>query len=221
MPCTATASCEAPRSSRTTSGSAPPATRRSPRRRARSRPRNCPPPGVKWTFAPCIAVPRDERWGRTYEGFGETPELASMFAPAVVRGLQGEKLGAPESVIACAKHFVADGATDKGVDQGDAKISEQELRAIHLPGYAAAVKAGVGSIMASYQQLERPAPARAEVPAHRRAQGRAGLPGLRGFRLGRHRQHEHQLQGERRQRHQRRRRHGHGGRRVQTSSSAP
>ena len=106
--------------------------------------------GVRWTFAPCIAVPRDERWGRTYEGFGETPELASMFAPAVVRGIQGEKLGSTESVIACAKHFVADGGTDKGVDQGDAKISEQELRAIHLPGYVAAVKAGVGSIMASY-----------------------------------------------------------------------
>jgi beta-glucosidase len=106
--------------------------------------------GVRWTFAPCIAVPRNERWGRTYEGFGETPELASLAAPAAVRGLQGEKLGAPESVIACAKHFVADGATKDGIDQGDAVISEQELRAIHLPGYAAAVKAGVGSIMASY-----------------------------------------------------------------------
>ena len=106
--------------------------------------------GIKWTFAPCIAVPRDERWGRTYEGFGETPELATLFAPAVVRGLQGEKLGASESIIACAKHFVADGATYKGEDRGDAKISEQELRAIHLPGYAAAVKAGVGSVMASY-----------------------------------------------------------------------
>lgn len=106
--------------------------------------------GIRWTFAPCIAVPRDERWGRTYEGFGETPELASMFAPAIVRGLQGEKLGAPESVVACAKHFVSDGGTDKGVDQGDAKISEDELRAIHLPGYIAAVKAGVGSVMVSY-----------------------------------------------------------------------
>ena len=106
--------------------------------------------GIRWTFAPCIAVPRDERWGRTYEGFGETPELASMFAPAVVKGLQGEKLGSPDSVIACAKHFVSDGGTDKGSDQGDAKISEQELRAIHLPGYAAAVKAGVGSVMVSY-----------------------------------------------------------------------
>jgi beta-glucosidase len=106
--------------------------------------------GVRWTFAPCIAVPRDERWGRTYEGFGETPELATMFAPPMVKGLQGEKLGEPDAVIACAKHFVADGGTDKGIDQGDAKISEQELRAIHLPGYAAAVKAGVGSVMVSY-----------------------------------------------------------------------
>jgi beta-glucosidase len=95
-------------------------------------------------------VPRNERWGRTYEGFGETPELASLAAPAAVRGLQGEKLGAPESVIACAKHFLADGGTKDGIDQGDAVISEQELRAIHLPGYVAAVKAGVGSIMASY-----------------------------------------------------------------------
>ena len=106
--------------------------------------------GVRWTFAPCIAVPRNERWGRTYESFGETPELASMFAPAAVRGLQGEKLGSPESVIACAKHFLADGGTKDGIDQGDAVISEEELRAIHLPGYAAAVKAGVGSIMVSY-----------------------------------------------------------------------
>jgi beta-glucosidase len=106
--------------------------------------------GIRWTFAPCIAVPRDERWGRTYEGFGETPELASMFAPPMVKGLQGDKLSEPDSVIACAKHFVADGGTDKGVDQGDAKVSEQDLRAIHLPGYAAAVKAGVGSVMVSY-----------------------------------------------------------------------
>jgi len=106
--------------------------------------------GIKWAFAPCIAVPRDERWGRTYEGFGETAELSSMFAPSVVRGMQGEKLGAPGSIVACAKHFVADGGTDKGTDQGDAKISEQELRAIHLPGYAAAVKAGLGSVMVSF-----------------------------------------------------------------------
>jgi beta-glucosidase len=103
--------------------------------------------GVDWTFAPCIAVPRDERWGRTYEGFGETPELATMMAPAAVRGLE-QAPGA--GVLACAKHFLADGGTRGGKDQGDAVISEDELRTIHLPGYAAAVKAGVGSVMVSY-----------------------------------------------------------------------
>jgi len=102
--------------------------------------------GVHWTFAPCIAVPRDERWGRTYEGFGETPALAVALAPAVVRGLQ--EAAAP--VLACAKHFVGDGGTHLGKDQGDTRVGEAELRAIHLPGYAAAVRAGVGSIMVSY-----------------------------------------------------------------------
>jgi beta-glucosidase len=101
--------------------------------------------GVRWTFAPCIAVPRDERWGRTYEGFGETPDLAAMMAPAAVRGFQ-----AAGSVLACAKHFLADGGTAGGRDQGDARISEAELRAIHLPGYQAAIAAGVGSIMVSF-----------------------------------------------------------------------
>jgi beta-glucosidase len=107
--------------------------------------------GIPWTFAPCIAVPRDERWGRTYEGFGETPELAEMMAAAVVKGLQGEP-GQPEAVLACAKHFLGDGGTSQGKDQGDTICSEAELRAIHLPGYAAAIKAGVGSIMASFSR---------------------------------------------------------------------
>jgi beta-glucosidase len=101
--------------------------------------------GVRWTFSPCIAVARDERWGRTYESFGETPDLASMMAPAAVRGFQGGG-----RLLACAKHFLADGGTSGGVDQGDARISEAELRAIHLPGYQAAVDAGVGSIMVSF-----------------------------------------------------------------------
>jgi beta-glucosidase len=101
--------------------------------------------GVRWTFAPCIAVPRDERWGRTYEGFGETPDLAAMMAPAAVRGFQSSG-----SVLACAKHFLADGGTAGGQDQGDARMDEAELRAIHLPGYQAAVAAGVGSIMVSF-----------------------------------------------------------------------
>jgi beta-glucosidase len=107
--------------------------------------------GIPWTFAPCIAVPRDERWGRTYEGFGETAELSEMMAAATVKGLQGEP-GRPDAVLACAKHFLGDGGTAGGKDQGDTICSEQELRAIHLPGYAAAVKAGVGSIMVSFSR---------------------------------------------------------------------
>ncbi len=111
--------------------------------------------GTDWAFAPCIAVPQDDRWGRTYEGFGETPELAAMLGAAEIRGLQGAR--APWSVIACAKHFVADGGTTWGtgtqatpLDQGDARIADSVLRRIHLPGYVAAVREGVGTVMASY-----------------------------------------------------------------------
>lgn len=111
--------------------------------------------GTDWAFAPCIAVPQDDRWGRTYEGFGETPELAAMMGAAEVRGLQGTS--SPWSVIACAKHFLADGGTTWGtgtqktqLDQGDARVSMDELRRVHLPGYRAAVRAGVGTVMASY-----------------------------------------------------------------------
>jgi beta-glucosidase len=106
--------------------------------------------GIDWTFAPCVAVPRDERWGRTYEGFGETAELASQLGAAAVRGLQSADLGQAGAVLSCAKHFLADGATLGGKDQGDAPISEEELRAIHLPAYREAVRAGVGSVMISY-----------------------------------------------------------------------
>lgn len=107
--------------------------------------------GLDWTFGPCIAVPRDERWGRTYEGFGETPELAVMMGAAAVRGFQGTELGAsPTSVLACAKHFVGDGGTTGGHDQGNTEVDEQTLRQIHLPGYLAAIQAGAGSIMVSF-----------------------------------------------------------------------
>jgi beta-glucosidase len=99
--------------------------------------------GLDWTFSPCIAVARDERWGRTYESFGETPELVSEMAAAAVRGYQ-------PAILACAKHYLADGGTAGGRDQGDARMDEAALRAIHLPGYRAAVAAGVGSVMASF-----------------------------------------------------------------------
>src|ERR1044072_6821349 len=70
--------------------------------------------GINWTFAPCVTVPRDERWGRTYEGFGEAPELARDLGEAAVRGFQGNDLGDPLSILACAKHYVGDGGTSMG-----------------------------------------------------------------------------------------------------------
>ncbi len=113
--------------------------------------------GINWTFGPCVTVPRDERWGRTYEGFSEDPDLVEVLGEAGVRGFQGRNLSDPLSVLACAKHYVGDGGTTfgsagggKGLDQGDTRVDEQTLRRIHLKPYIAAVNAGVGSIMPSY-----------------------------------------------------------------------
>ena len=114
--------------------------------------------GIQWTFAPCVTVPQDIRWGRTYEGFSEDPALVRQLGEAAVRGLQGVDLASPLSLLACAKHYVGDGGTSyvagpggRGrLDQGDTKVDEQTLRRIHLQGYISTVKAGVGSIMPSY-----------------------------------------------------------------------
>jgi beta-glucosidase len=113
--------------------------------------------GIQWTFAPCVCVPQDARWGRTYEGFSEDPELVALLGAATIKGFQGPSLHEPLSVLATAKHYVADGGTafgtgvgGRGLDQGDARIDEPTLRRIHLRPYAAAVAAGVGSIMVSY-----------------------------------------------------------------------
>lgn len=110
--------------------------------------------GIEWTFAPTLTVPRDDRWGRTYEGYSEDPNLVASYAGAMVEGLQG-KLGTREfldgkHVIASAKHFLADGGTFEGRDQGDAKISEAELRDIHGAGYYPALAAGSQTVMASF-----------------------------------------------------------------------
>ena len=106
--------------------------------------------GMHWTFGPCVTVPQDERWGRTYEGFGETPGLVADLGAAAVRGFQGEDLSRPGGVLASAKHYVGDGGTTNGIDQGDTRVDEATLRGLHLPGYVAAVKAGVGTVMASF-----------------------------------------------------------------------
>ncbi|MEV6109580.1 glycoside hydrolase family 3 protein [Streptomyces sp. NPDC051940] len=112
--------------------------------------------GIRWTFAPCVCVPRDDRWGRTYEGYSEDPSIAGALGAAAVRGFQGTAVG-PSSVLATAKHYVADGGTAYGtgdsgylIDQGDARISEAELRSVHLPPYRDAIAAGAGSVMVSY-----------------------------------------------------------------------
>ncbi|SEU12534.1 glycoside hydrolase family 3 N-terminal domain-containing protein [Nonomuraea wenchangensis] len=105
--------------------------------------------GVDWNFAPCVCVARNDRWGRTYESFGETPALPSEMT-TFITGLQGTALNGPASVLATAKHYVGDGGTTGGVDQGDTQLSEAELRAIHLPPFRAAVEKGVGSVMISF-----------------------------------------------------------------------
>jgi beta-glucosidase len=110
--------------------------------------------GVDWAFAPVVAPARDERWGRTYEAFGEAPDLAALMGQAAVRGLQGARLGQrPASVLACAKHFLGDGATKEGVDRGDDDLDESQIRSLVLSPYAKAVEAKVGSIMASYSSV--------------------------------------------------------------------
>jgi beta-glucosidase len=114
--------------------------------------------GIQWTFAPCVTVPQDPRWGRTYEGFSENPQLVAELGEAAVRGFQGADLSNPLSILACAKHYIGDGGTafgsggrgGKGLDQGDTRVDEATLRRVHLPAYISAVKAGVGSIMPSY-----------------------------------------------------------------------
>ena len=102
--------------------------------------------GMHWAFGPCVAVPQDERWGRTYEGYGEAPELAVMLGPAAVRGLQGA--GVP--VVASVKHYAGDGGTTRGIDQGNTEVDEATLRAVHLAGYGPSIKAGAATVMASY-----------------------------------------------------------------------
>ncbi|MDR1829137.1 MAG: glycoside hydrolase family 3 protein [Candidatus Fibromonas sp.] len=109
---------------------------------------------VDLIFGPAISVPQNERWGRVYEGFGETAELAAMMGAAMVRGLQGEKYNADWRVISTAKHYLADGSTTNGKDRGNnATITDEELREIHLPGYEAVVEQGVLSVMASFNQI--------------------------------------------------------------------
>ncbi|MGW2052613.1 glycoside hydrolase family 3 protein [Streptomyces sp. NPDC001840] len=121
--------------------------------------------GIPWDFAPCLCVARDERWGRTYESFGEDPALV-ISMDTVINGMQGPASGAQldrnDKVLATAKHFVGDGGTQYGssttgsytIDQGVTKVTRKELETIHLAPFKDAVKRGVGTVMPSYSSLE-------------------------------------------------------------------
>ena len=109
--------------------------------------------GIAWAFAPMLDIARDPRWGRIVEGAGEDPFLASAIAAAQVRGFQGDYIGSPDHVLACMKHFAGYGAAEGGRDYDASYISDAQLYNVYLPPFHAAVKAGVGSAMSAYMDL--------------------------------------------------------------------
>ncbi|MEU7059828.1 glycoside hydrolase family 3 N-terminal domain-containing protein [Streptomyces sp. NPDC046197] len=135
--------------------------------------------GVPWDFAPCLCVTRDERWGRSYESFGEDPALVQSME-TVIQGLQGHAdgrdLSRNDKVLATAKHFLGDGGTEYGssttgtykIDQGVTRITRQQLEAIHLAPYETAVDRGIGSVMPSYSSLDILGDGKGAVKMHAR-----------------------------------------------------
>lgn len=109
--------------------------------------------GIRWTFSPMVDIARDARWGRMAEGAGEDPYLGSVMAAAYVRGYQGSRLDAPDSIAACAKHYVGYGAAEAGRDYNSTEISEHTLRQYYLPPFHAAVEAGTASLMSAFNSL--------------------------------------------------------------------
>ncbi|KOV88746.1 glycosyl hydrolase [Streptomyces sp. NRRL WC-3618] len=149
--------------------------------------------GVPWDFAPCLCVSRDERWGRTYESFGEDPALVEQME-TVIQGLQGRADGTElkrnDKVLATAKHFVGDGGTTYGssttgsytIDQGVTQVTRKQLEAVHLAPYQDAVDRGVGSVMPSYSSLDIAGDGQGPVKMHARADMINGvLKGRMGF----------------------------------------
>ncbi|WSQ12014.1 glycoside hydrolase family 3 C-terminal domain-containing protein [Streptomyces sp. NBC_01231] len=149
--------------------------------------------GIPWDFAPCLCVARDERWGRTYESFGEDPALVEAME-TVVQGLQGARDGKDlkndDKVLATAKHFVGDGGTAYGssttgtytIDQGVTKVTRQQLEAVHLAPYQKAVDLGVGAVMPSFSSLDLAGDGQGPVKMHARADMINGvLKGRMGF----------------------------------------
>ncbi|MFJ2392387.1 glycoside hydrolase family 3 protein [Streptomyces sp. NPDC087843] len=149
--------------------------------------------GIPWDFAPCLCVTRDERWGRSYESFGEDPALVKSME-TVIQGLQGARDGKDlkddDKVLATAKHFVGDGGTEYGssttgsytIDQGVTKVTRQQLEAVHLAPYQTAVDRGIGSVMPSYSSLDILGDGQGPVKMHARADMINGvLKGRMGF----------------------------------------
>ncbi|MGW1726149.1 glycoside hydrolase family 3 protein [Streptomyces sp. NPDC002306] len=136
--------------------------------------------GIPWDFAPCVCVTRDERWGRSYESFGEDPALVESME-TVIQGLQGrangKDLSRDDKVLATAKHFVGDGGTEFGssttgsytIDQGVTKVTRQQLEAVHLAPYQTAVDRGIGTVMPSYSSLDIAGDGLGPVKMHARA----------------------------------------------------
>jgi beta-glucosidase len=109
--------------------------------------------GIDWVFAPTVAVVRDDRWGRTYEGYSEDPEIVKAYSASIVKGLQGavdEDFLSDTRVVSTVKHFLGDGGTVNGDDQGNNIASEEELFALHAQGYVGGLSAGAQTVMASF-----------------------------------------------------------------------
>jgi beta-glucosidase len=109
--------------------------------------------GIRWTFSPMVDISRDARWGRMTESSGEDPFLGAAMARAYVRGYQGARLDAPDSIAACPKHFVGYGAAEGGRDYNSVEISEHTLRQFYFPPFRAAIDAGAATLMSSFNSL--------------------------------------------------------------------
>ena len=109
--------------------------------------------GIRWTFSPMVDIARDARWGRMTEGSGEDPFLGAAIARAYVRGYQGARLDAPDSIAACPKHFVGYGAAEGGRDYNSVEISEHTLRQLYLPPFHAAIESGAATLMSAFNSL--------------------------------------------------------------------
>src|SRR5207302_7331111 len=110
--------------------------------------------GSRWTFSPMVDIARDARWGRMAEGAGEDPYLGKVMARAYVRGYQGTRLDAPDSVAACPKHFAGYSAAEGGRDYNTTEVSEHTLRQYYLPPFHAAIEEGAATLMSAFNALD-------------------------------------------------------------------